>query len=306
VTGLLARPVRGSDPLPSRAAPRGAEALELLFEIAGDPTGPIRGGLVPGLAAVYGGELSIPLRADRPAVVANFVETVDGVVAFDPAGMTGGGDVSGFSPTDRFVMGLLRALSDVVLVGASALRSRRRRAWTPESGAPAFRDDFAELRERLGLQPSPRLLVVTASGDVDPRHPVFTDGEQRVTVAAPGAAADRLTRARLGANASVERLAGRGPEAIAGVVDVAARDGARLVVSEAGPTVFGGLLAAHLVDELFLTVAPQLAGRADGAPRRSLVEGVRLWPDDARWARLVSGRRAGDHLFLRYRFEETD
>jgi riboflavin biosynthesis pyrimidine reductase len=75
-------------------------------------------------------------------------------------------------------------------------------------------------------------------------------------------------------------------------------------VSEAGPLLFGQLVRAGLVDELFLTVSPQLAGRDAGHPRVPLVDGAALWPDAPRWARLASARSAGDHLFLRYRFED--
>ena len=91
------------------------------------------------------------------------------------------------------------------------------------------------------------------------------------------------------------------PEALVGV---ARRLGARLIVSEAGPVLFGTLARAGLVDELFLTLAPQLAGRDPGHPRLPLVDGATFWPDSPRWARLASVRSAGDHLFLRYRFEE--
>jgi riboflavin biosynthesis pyrimidine reductase len=61
----------------------------------------------------------------------------------------------------------------------------------------------------------------------------------------------------------------------------------------------GGLVTADLVDEIFLTVAPQLVGRADD--RLGLVEGIGLTPDEARWHDLVSIKRAADYLFLRYR-----
>jgi riboflavin biosynthesis pyrimidine reductase len=64
---------------------------------------------------------------------------------------------------------------------------------------------------------------------------------------------------------------------------------------------FGQLLRANLVDELFLTVAPQVVGRDEAARRLSLVEGV-SFGGQGRWASLASVRRAGDDLFLRYEF----
>ncbi len=161
------------------------------------------------------------------------------------------------------------------------------------------------MRERLGLARSPIRFIATATGDLDPSHPVFREPAQPVVIAAERGAADRLVGRRFPSNIGIERLQGTGKEALVDLVDVAARHGAGLVVSEAGPHLFGQLLAADRVDELFLTVAPQLAGRADTEPRLGLIEGVALWPASPRWTRLASVSRAGDHLFLRYRFEET-
>jgi riboflavin biosynthesis pyrimidine reductase len=80
--------------------------------------------------------------------------------------------------------------------------------------------------------------------------------------------------------------------------------GARLALCEGGPHLFGQLLQAHLIDELFLTLAPQVIGRDETARRLSLVEGVSFGArGEGRWASLASVRRAGDDLFLRYRFE---
>ena len=295
-----------SDARPSRAAPRGTDPLERLFDRPVPSARHVRGTLTRALAAAYDGDLAIPLRPDRPTVVANFVETLDGVVAFDRDGRTGGGEVSGFSTTDRFVMGLLRALADVVLVGGATIRSSKRAAWTPASISPAAGDEYAALRASLGLAMTPTTLIATSSGDLDPQHPVFGDPGQPIIVAGPPAAADRLVRLRLPSHVEIERLAGDGIRGIRDLIHAAGSHEARLVVSEAGPRLFGELLRADRVDELFLTVAPQLAGRADPGARLGLVEGIALWPGMARWARLASARRAGDHLFLRYRFEETD
>jgi riboflavin biosynthesis pyrimidine reductase len=83
------------------------------------------------------------------------------------------------------------------------------------------------------------------------------------------------------------------------------RLGARVILSEAGPRLFGSPATASLVDELLATVAPQLAGRGSGTGRLGMVEGAARWPADPRGARLRSVRRAGDHRFQRYEFEET-
>jgi riboflavin biosynthesis pyrimidine reductase len=83
-----------------------------------------------------------------------------------------------------------------------------------------------------------------------------------------------------------------------------AERGFRLVLSEAGPTLFGQLLAARTVDELFVTVAPQMVGRSDQVNRLGLVEGVGFPPGVAPWARLRTVMRSEDHLFLRYRLTD--
>jgi riboflavin biosynthesis pyrimidine reductase len=75
--------------------------------------------------------------------------------------------------------------------------------------------------------------------------------------------------------------------------------GLDVVCSEAGPHVTGELLKSRLLDEIFLTVSPVLAGR-DKERRFGMVEGVELLPKAGVWSRLMSARRHGDYLFVRY------
>jgi riboflavin biosynthesis pyrimidine reductase len=77
--------------------------------------------------------------------------------------------------------------------------------------------------------------------------------------------------------------------------------GHRRILSEAGPTVLGSLLAADAVDELFLTLSPLVAGRAERERRLGLVEGQVVLPEMRIAGRLTSVRRHREHLFLRYR-----
>jgi riboflavin biosynthesis pyrimidine reductase len=293
--------------LPTRTDPRGDEPLTTLLEAPVSRWTDARGGLTPGVGARYDGDLRIPLHAGRPTVVANFAETLDGVVAMDARGRTGGGEISGFSPTDRFLMGLLRALADVVLVGGAVARRSRNVARTPGAVAPDAATALAELRTSLGLPPHPTTLILTASGDLDPALPGFAGRDAPVVIAAPDAVATRLRRAGFGPNVAVEALPGAGPDAgPEAAIELASRLGARLVVSEAGPRILGELLRAGRVDELFLTLSPQLAGRGPDEQRLGLVEGAALWPRLPTWARLASVRRGGDHLYLRYQLEEPN
>jgi riboflavin biosynthesis pyrimidine reductase len=113
--------------------------------------------------------------------------------------------------------------------------------------------------------------------------------------------AKRLEAAGPAPNARIE-IAGTGRQVGATkLLEVAASTGARLILCEGGPHLVGDLLVAGLLDELFLTLAPQLAGRDAARPRLALVEGAAFEIATARWANLGSVRRSGDHLFLRYR-----
>jgi riboflavin biosynthesis pyrimidine reductase len=75
-----------------------------------------------------------------------------------------------------------------------------------------------------------------------------------------------------------------------------------LILIEGGPQLLGYFYAERLLDEQFLTLAPQVAGRDAGDGRPSLVMGKTFAPRDARWGTLIDVRRGDDHLFLRYSF----
>ena len=77
--------------------------------------------------------------------------------------------------------------------------------------------------------------------------------------------------------------------------------GIRMLLHEGGPTLFGQFLAAEAVDELFLTLSPQIAGRKGDAIRPALVQGVQFVPDSAPWFQLLSVKQKAEHLYLRYR-----
>jgi riboflavin biosynthesis pyrimidine reductase len=80
-----------------------------------------------------------------------------------------------------------------------------------------------------------------------------------------------------------------------------ARLGVRRLLHEGGPTLFGQFLAAEAVDELFLTLSPQIAGRGANAIRPGLVQRMEFMPDNAPWLQLLSVKQRAEHLYLRYR-----
>ena len=265
-----------------------------------------RGGqLPPALHDAYGTNLWILLRRDRPTVIANFVSTIDGVTSFDLPKGGGGSTVSGKFDPDRFLMGLLRAVSDAVLVGAGTVRRSSSEPLAPASTQPEMAADFAELREQLGLAKAPTTVVVTKSGDLDLARHGLQDHSVPVTIVTtdPGLAALRK-QAPFAPHVEVVS-AGASEITPQAILQALADRGIRLVLCEGGPHLMGELFGAQLVDELFLTVAPQLAGRSDENKRLGLVEGNAFSVEAAPWSRLVDLRRSADHLFARYRFQEV-
>ncbi|MGH2929821.1 MAG: dihydrofolate reductase family protein, partial [Solirubrobacteraceae bacterium] len=81
--------------------------------------------------------------------------------------------------------------------------------------------------------------------------------------------------------------------------------GHELILCEGGPLLFGQLVDAGLVDELFLTLSPVLAGHGDASGRLSLLESAELLPGRMPAATLLTLRRADSHLFLRYQLGST-
>ncbi len=264
--------------------------LELLYEDSGLPSFE----LPDELRALYGG--SFGLR--ESLVYANFVQTIDGTVAITSLEQSNR-LISGESEADQFVMGLLRACADVVVIGSGTLRASPNALWQPDRVYPAAADAFAELRRRLGLPASPEVAIVTASGEIEPGHPVLEEGALVLT-SNSGAAAlgDRVpsaaTAVSLGGELTVDPVH---------VVDALRERGHRLILSEAGPTLFGSFVTAGVVDEVFLTVSPFLAGGERSAARLSLGDGVSLLPTQRLGATLTSARRDESYLFLRYAFD---
>ena len=275
--------------------------LQRLWESETPSGDPVRGhDMPPELARRYGGELLIPLVPDRPTVLANFVSSIDGVVASGDGDLAGGGLISGNHEPDRFVMGLLRSVADVVVVGAGTLRGSSVHRWTPQHVHPASGPLFRAWRDSMGLAANPTTVVVTASGEIPPAHAALNDPDIPVVIATTPKGAHRMRRIGLGDHVTVETTASRGPLTGNDILSIAAVRDARVALTEGGPHLLGELVAADVLDELFLTLAPQLIGRsAEG--RRGLVEGVAMAPDDRRWQHLESVRRSTDHLFLRYR-----
>jgi riboflavin biosynthesis pyrimidine reductase len=254
-----------------------------------------------GLAAIYRGPLSFPRGDARAYLTANFVATIDGVVSFGRTVPHGTALVSGGAPTDRFVMALLRAAADVIVIGAGTLRADPQHQWVPYTLVPDLAPQLEAYRQSVtgAAAPAP-LVVVSGSGAIPVDHPAFTAPKTAVTVFTTEPGARKLSGSSIQVQALGAGESGR-LTAQAIVDQLQAGFGARLVLCEGGPSLLGQLLEARLIDELFLTVAPQLAGRDGKADRPALIEGFAADARVAPHATLLSVRKAGDHLFLRYR-----
>ncbi len=225
-----------------------------------------------------------PGRGGRPYTALNMVTTVDGKTTVDhnrsraPIG----------SPVDRVLMKRLRASFDAVIRGAGTVRL--------DSFYPGVPPELEHRRIARGLARQPLAVVVTTTGDLPLTAPYFQKAPRRpLVIAAASVPEERLRR-------------------IAGVADVAVMDGSpldlaaawrllyeaygvRRLLSEGGPRFNHACLAAGLLDELFCTVAPRIAGSAADL---TMVSGPSVIEPMPR-LELVSAYCHESELYLRWR-----
>jgi riboflavin biosynthesis pyrimidine reductase len=235
------------------------------------------------------------------------VSTLDGVVSLQARGHAGGADISGFSIQDRMVMGLLRAIADVVIVGSGTLEADPQQVWTPDGICPELTDDYRPLRMALRKRAVPLNVIVSGSGQIDLRLPVFTSGRVQTLVVTTTVGAKHLLKRKTPRWLEIRAIPRcRGKIPPSSILDAVGRMNAgKRILIEGGPRLLGEFYARRLVDEQFLTLAPQIAGREDGDGRLSLVMGQAFPPGSARWGTLTDVRRGANHLFLRYTFRST-
>jgi riboflavin biosynthesis pyrimidine reductase len=255
--------------------------LEALFGVAGEPLLP----LPSELEAAHGGPFWLPERV----VYGNFVSSVDGIAAIAGIRMSSAA-ISGGAPADRFMMALLRAVADAVVVGAGTLREHDG-PWTAEKALPAGADAFRRLRTDLSARETPTLVVVTASGELPADHPSLAEAVVITTSSGARTLSDRNVRCgevidvgdgdEIDGRSAIERLRERG---------------FLRILTEGGPKLMGSMLEAGGVEQLFLTISPKMIGGGSG--RSPLTDEVDLLGSGG--MRLLGVRRSGDLLFLRY------
>ncbi|MFF7504256.1 pyrimidine reductase family protein [Streptomyces lavendulae] len=183
---------------------------------------------------------------------ANMVSTLDGAAQHEGRSQPISGE------TDMRIFGTLRALADVVVVGAETVRQ--------EGYRPArAREAFAARRLAAGQGPAPAIAVVTASLDLDFTLPLFTSPlVPTLVVTGAAAPADRVAAATAAGAEVVVAGEGAGADPARAVRELAAR-GLRRQLTEGGPRLLGQFVAADALDELCLTISPTLT--AGGAQR---------------------------------------
>ncbi len=262
--------------------------------------------LPSGLKELYDGDLRFPpAPSGRPYVFGNFVTTLDGVVSYRIPGHSGGSTISGSDPADRFIMGLLRASADAILVGAGTVHDvNPEHLWIPSFTFPDATELYRQYRDHLRKSQQPLLAVVTGSGALDLNRAIFRTPEMEVVIVTSAIGYAELEKAGVnGLTSTHVKVVESAKTVIAPQVILqvlSSEFGVKSVLHEGGPTLFGHFVAHKAVDELFLTLAPQLAGRLSHTTRPGMIQGIEFSPETAPWLHLVSSKQGSDHLYLRY------
>lgn len=187
-----------------------------------------------------------PRPAGRPWFTVGMISSLDGATAIaGTSGALGG-------PADKAVFRAVRAIADVIIVGAGTVRDER-------YGPVRFSDEVRTARRAAGRDDTPpRLAIVTSTLDLDLSGGVFgADGVRPLVFTTTDADAARV--AATAEVADVHRT-GTGRVDLTAAAAILADLGVGVVVSEGGPSLNGALADAGLIDEVCLSLAPRLAG----------------------------------------------
>jgi riboflavin biosynthesis pyrimidine reductase len=213
---------------------------------------------------------------DGPWLRANMVASADG--AATRSGLTEG--LGG--PADRRLLSLLRALSDVVIVGGATVRAEG-------YGPVRPRDWWGDLRK--DRTPAPPLAIISRSLDFDFDAPVFTEAlTPTIVITCPSAPVDRLRACEKRAEVIT---AGGDRVEVGAALDALAERGLVRQLTEGGPHLLAEIAAAGRLDELCLTMSPQLT--AGNAAR--VLNGPAIEPMPLRLGHVLE---EDDFVFLRY------
>ncbi len=275
-----------------------------------------RSPLDDGALAPYG-NFGLPAAPGaRPWIYTNFVQSLDGIASL--LGKYASGSDIAQSRADRWLMDLLRAHADAVIMGMNTLREEQRNRG-PESRGIVFQvveSDLLRLRGKLGRKRQ-RNIFVTRALDLDLSElKVFDGAAVDAAIVTSPAGGERLRG--LQTHPHVDIVAAGTGESIdiaAAVRLLRSQLGIQYLLCEGGPTLYGTLAHADLVDEKFVTIAPVETGQLVPAEQERLpgeqgvsslmrpttFAGPGFTKDTmTRWTWL-SCRKSDDHQFHRYR-----
>jgi riboflavin-specific deaminase-like protein len=221
-------------------------------------------------------ELAAQAHDHRPYVITNFAITLDGRATIHGRSGPIGSEV------DTEMLVGLRTKVDAMMIGAGTLRVERYGRVVPDPEKRAR-------RERDGLSHDPLAVVVSGRLDIPWDAPLFTEGAGRVLIFTTSQTEAPETRTPV----RVVRHQGH-VDLAAALTYLRTERGVRSMLCEGGPTVHSQLIEAGLVDELFVTHAPKLAG-GEGP---GLVTGL---PELERPLELAWLLEQDGELFARYR-----
>jgi riboflavin biosynthesis pyrimidine reductase len=261
------------------------------------------------------GKLGFPHSpADRPWIYANFVQTLDGVVSL--LGENASGSDIAQSEEDRWLMDLLRAHADAVLLGLGTLMVEKRLG-RPRPRGPVFRivePTLQQLRAKLRRGPE-RNIFVTKTGRLELADFAVFDGDRVDTGIITTSVGAELLRPQQSSHPHVKIIvAGQGDDVdlVSAMRTLRAEFGIKYLLCEGGPQLYGSMVRSDLIDEKFLTVSPLDVGQEippeqksvpwkQPAIRPTIFSGKGFTKEQAiRW-QWLSCRKVGDLQFNRYR-----
>ncbi len=262
---------------------------------------------LPGvLRAVLGADWAVPRFEQRPYVYSNLAASRDGRMSFALPGFDKSGVVTAANPHDRWLMALLRARADAVLMGDTTVKIETGILATAEHVCDYDAAAWAALRALEGRAPEPLMVILSYDCALEPSEACFQRMGAHVVLATTRHGIERAKALRARARIDAHLLGEEAVDLPALVRLLHEQYGVRSLLCEGGPRVMAGMFAAKLIDEEFLTYCPVIVGASCEQPRPSYVEGVAFAPHNAPQSSIQALRRAGDFLFLHTRVDYRD
>lgn len=279
--------------------------FEILFDRSESPAKPDQS------TRPYGPLGFPPAPSDRPWTYSNFVQSLDGITSL--LGEFGSGAHFSQSAEDRWLMDLLRAHSDAVIMGLHTLTYEALYMGNPRG--PVFKigePDLLDLRSRLGKKKLKNIFVSNSANITLSNFRVFESDLVDSYIVITSAGASKLRAQKYPNVAIIE--SGEWPRVDLNLMVRRLRQefGIEYLLCEGGPTFYGSMAKADLIDEKFVTIAPvELGHSAPPEQEMAPFDQTRLRPTTfsgpghtrdtmTRW-KWLSCRKIGDHEFNRYR-----